>query len=158
MDYKDLSNEDFDAVVTGELTHLALWFEEGLNEIIEGYFVGNIIRKSEFRRLLLYREGLNFQDKIEIVRGMLPLLGTKTEQKDLKDILKKIEEFKSWRNAMAHGIGVPFDEKSPKIIIEIVSRAGKEKVIEITPESHKGRMKQTKKLLVRLNEFLENLS
>ena len=27
MDYHNLSHEDFDAVVTGEMTHYALWFE-----------------------------------------------------------------------------------------------------------------------------------
>ena len=31
MDYYSLSQEDFDAVVTGELTHYALWLEDMAN-------------------------------------------------------------------------------------------------------------------------------
>lgn len=39
MDYKVLSKKDFDAVVTGEITHYALWLENELNSIITNYFV-----------------------------------------------------------------------------------------------------------------------
>ena len=36
--YEDLDKADFDAIVTGELTHYALWHEGELNNIIEDYF------------------------------------------------------------------------------------------------------------------------
>lgn len=72
MEYKALNKEDFDAVVTGELTHYALWLEGELNNIISEYFITDDGRRGEFERLLLQRDALTFQDKIEIVRGMLP--------------------------------------------------------------------------------------
>lgn len=37
MNYDGLDKEDFDAVVTGELTHYSLWLEEEINSIICNY-------------------------------------------------------------------------------------------------------------------------
>jgi hypothetical protein len=37
--YNNLSKEDFDAIVTGELTHYTLWMEDEVNEFILDYFL-----------------------------------------------------------------------------------------------------------------------
>ena len=66
MEYQNLNKEDFDAVVTGELTHYALWLEEEVNNIISDYFIMDSKQRSQFKRFLLFRDGLTFQDKIEI--------------------------------------------------------------------------------------------
>jgi len=75
MDYVTLSREEFDAVVTGELTHYSLWFEQAIVQIITTYFVRQNDRAENFERLVMWREGLTFQDKIEILRAMIPLFG-----------------------------------------------------------------------------------
>ena len=157
MEYQDLNKEDFDAVVTGELTHYALWLEGEVNSIISDYFIMDSKKRSQFKRLLLYRDGLTFQDKIEIVRGMLPLFGTAAEELDLKSLLKEIEEFKSWRNALAHGLDISPDEKAPLIRIEVVTRSGKEKAYEITPETHEKTMKNSEDLLARVQKVRKKL-
>jgi hypothetical protein len=152
MKYKDLSQEDFDAIVTGELTHYAIWFDGALGQIIMDYFKVNKERRSDFERLILHREGLTFQDKIEIVRAMLPLFGEKADTVGLKDLLKDIEEFKAQRNALAHGLSLNVDEHTKPIVrVEIISRSGKPKIIEITPESHKVKMDEADKILKGLD-------
>jgi hypothetical protein len=157
MEYPNMNKEDFDAVVTGELTHYALWLEEEVNNIISDYFVTDSKKRSQFERFLLHRDGLTFQDKIEIVRGMLPLLSAAVEGLDLKSLLKEIEEFKSWRNALAHGLDISPDEKKPLIKVEVITRSGKERVYEITPETHETTMKNTEDLLARIQKARKKL-
>jgi len=158
MEYQNIDKEDFDAVVTGQLAHYGLWLEEELNNIITDYFITDVTNQSEFRRLVLYREGLTFQDKIEIVRGMLPLFGAAAKEVDLKSLLKEIEDFKSWRNALAHGLDVSPDDKRPLIKVEVVTRSGKEKQFEITPKSHKVTIKKTQGLLMRIQKARKRLT
>ena len=157
MEYRNLGKEDFDAVVTGEITHYALWLEEELNGIISDYFITDSKKHNEFKTFLLYRVGLTFQDKIEIVRGMLPLFDVAEEETDLKSLLKEIEEFKLWRNALAHGLDVSPDDNAPLIRVQVVTRSGKDRIYEITPESHKSAMKKAEDLLVRVQQARKNL-
>jgi hypothetical protein len=157
MEYQNLNKEDFDAVVTGELTHYALWLEEELNKIISNYFITDSKKHSEFKTFFLYRDGLTFQDKIEIVRGMLPLFYVAAEGMDLKSLLKEIEEFKSWRNALAHGLDVSLDDDAPLIRVQVVTRSGKERIYEITQESHESTMKKTENLLARVQQTRKKL-
>jgi hypothetical protein len=97
--YGHFSKEDFDAIVTGELTHYAIWLEDEINRLITDYFVSNKSRSVEFRRLFLRRDCVTFQDKLEIARAMIPLLGlSDRDAKRFKTTLKAVEEFKSWRN------------------------------------------------------------
>lgn len=146
MNYKELDKAKFDAIVTGELTHYAIWLEGELVNIISDYFVTEEAKVEDFNRLLLLRDGLTFQDKIEIVRAMSELFN-ENESKKLKTLLKKIEAFKKWRNAMAHGRDVSNDEATPSLKIQIVSRSGKENTIEITPESHTKMLEEADLLL-----------
>lgn len=157
MDYYSLSQEDFDAVVTGELTHYALWLEDMANGIICEYFIGQSEKEDDFRRLILYRDGLTFQDKLEIIRGMLPLFGEAAEECNLKGLLKEVEEFKSWRNALAHGFDRTDPNEPHKLIVEVVSRSGKEKRVEITPESHIEMLENVEDLYKRFNEARETI-
>ena len=153
MKYGDLNQADFDAIVTGELTHKALALEDIANGIICEYFIGGYNEKEdEFRRLILYRDGLTFQDKLEIIRGMLPLFGDSADHCGLKEILKEVEAFKSWRNAMAHGLDRTESIVPLKLIVEVVSRSGKEKRVEITPESHQKMLDQIDDLEKRFSE------
>ena len=138
MDYATLSKEQFDAVVTGELTHQAIWLEVELDKLISDYFVKSHDRRDDFQRLILRRDGLTAQDKIEIVRGMLPLFNLAPEVlANWKSLLKRIEDFKSTRNAMAHGIDATPEPYSGKLVIELINRAGAEKKVHISIESHK---------------------
>jgi len=157
MEYRNLSKGDFDAVVTGEITHYALWLEEELNEIISDYFIMDSNKRSEFKTFLLYRDGLTFQDKIEIVRGMLPLFDVAPEELNLKSLLKEIEEFRSWRNALAHALDVSPDDNAPLIRVQVVTRSGKERIYEITPESHESAMKKAEDLLAQVQEARKKL-
>ncbi|HYF90923.1 MAG TPA: hypothetical protein VD969_01620 [Symbiobacteriaceae bacterium] len=149
--YENLKPEDFDALVTGELTHYASWLEDELNDIITSFFVVPG-RSSAFKRLLLYRDGLTFQDKIETVRGMIPELGDKAGTNALKSMLKEIEEFKASRNAMAHGLDA--SDNSSRLIrkVEIINRAGKPNIIEISPQAHRRTIAKVESLLTRVQE------
>ncbi len=149
MNYKELDHDDFDAIVTGELTHYALWLEGALNNIITDYFISRAERRNDFERLFLYRDGLTVQDKIEIVRGMSPSITNSETAPLLKSLLKDIEEFKSWRNALAHGLEVQDEPTGPHIVIDIVGRSGKAKQVTITPESHERKIKEAEQLLKR---------
>jgi len=158
MRYEDLDKEDFDAIVTGELTHYTLWMEEEINRLITDYFVSDKTKSKDFRRLLLYRDGLTFQDKLEIARGMIPLLGLNDQdQTQFRTILNAVEDFKSWRNAMAHGLDATPGDYKGVIRIEIVSRLGKEKTIEITPDSHRAKMDEAEKLYHSLENFVHSV-
>jgi hypothetical protein len=55
MKYEDLSHNDFDAIVTGELTHYALNLEGELIAIITDYFIGSDKKRADFKRLFLFR-------------------------------------------------------------------------------------------------------
>jgi len=155
--YKKLAPEDFDAIVTGELAHYAIWLEDGLVTIISEFFAVPS-RKKDFIRLLLHREALTFQDKIEIVGTMVPLYANPVAAMELKVVLKKIEAFKSQRNAFAHGRDVtPESSKGASIHVELVGRTGKGKVIEVTPESHVktlGEMDQLLEILTSISKRL----
>jgi hypothetical protein len=152
MDYYSLSKEDFDSVVTGDMTHYALWLEDVANGIICEYFIGQSDKEDDFRRLILYRDGLTFQDKIEIIRAMLPLFGKPAEQCDLKGLLQEVEEFKAFRNALSHGFDRSDSNEPHKLIVEVVSRSGKEKRVEITPKSHEEQLVQAEHLYKRFKK------
>lgn len=124
MDYAELEKEDFDAVVTGEMTHYALWLEGEINGILSDHFKPAKGRLHHFETFILLREGLTFQDKIEIVRGLLPLFPNQSAALALKPLLKKVEDFKAWRNALAHGQDVTENDTVQEIEIEAVSRSG----------------------------------
>jgi len=84
---------------------------------------------------------------------MLPLFGKVAEKVDLKGILKDIEEFKGWRNALAHGLAEDLTgHPEPVIRVGIISRSGKPKVVEITPDNHRKRMDKAEQLLKRISK------
>lgn len=153
MEYQELSLEDFDALVTGELTHYAIWLEGAVGQIIMDYFLINTSRRADFERLMLFRDGLTFQDKIEIARAMIPLLEPVAGQVELNRLLNEVEEFKGWRNALAHGLTVDaVGHPGPIIRVETVGRSGRPRVLEITPDSHRKRMDEAEALLKRLKD------
>jgi hypothetical protein len=132
--YEKLSKIEFDAVVTGELTHMALHLEHTIGDMIISFF--QVCRGTEFRRLILDRDGLTFQHKIEIVRCCLPLMEELAAKHDLKKLLNRVEEFKAWRNALAHGHDDGSTKKPLRLVVSMVNRGGRDKVVEITKESH----------------------
>jgi hypothetical protein len=87
--YRSLSREDFDAIVTGELTHYAVWLEVELDTAIENYFALPNKTRQQFRRLILQREGMAFHTKIDLVRSIL-----KDDGFDKNYVL-------AWKNALA---------------------------------------------------------
>lgn len=154
--YEDLELDEFDAVVTGELMHLAIHFEGELDDIIIDTF--QVCKTTEFRKLILHREGLKFQDKIEIVRCCIPMLEKIVSPLELKKTLNEIESFKAWRNALSHGRDVGSTADPLKLCVEIVNRAGKEKVVEITPESHQAMLDEMDVVLTRMKKMAEAIN
>ncbi len=71
--------------------------------------------------------------------------------------MKEVEDYKSWRNALAHGIDVSSEKTKPELEVEVVSRSGKEKIVKITPESHKDKMAEAEKLLSDLTAARKKL-
>lgn len=158
MNYGQLSPEDFDAIVTGELTHYAIWMESELVGIISDYFVAKK-KRSDFERYILRRDGLTFQDKIEIVRAMLSLFSNKEVATRLKSALTRVEGFKATRNAFAHGVDVtPKGLSQPAIHVEIVTRSGKEKVVVVTPKHHEVMLSNAEALLKELQTYRSKLN
>jgi hypothetical protein len=147
--YERLQVDEFDAVVTGELTHMALHLEQMLSTIIISFF--QVGRQMEFRRIVLDRDGLTFQQKIDIVRCFLPLLNDETLRNDLKALLNDVEEFKSWRNAVAHGRDDGSSKDPLCLVVSLVNRAGRERVVEITKELHE-------KMLASMGVVLDKLA
>jgi hypothetical protein len=157
MNYGNLSKEDFDAVVTGELTHYAIWMENVLVNLISTQFC-QPGRRIDFERLLLRRDGLTFQDKIEIVRAMLPQFSNQPAAQKFKLLLTKVEEFKAIRNAFAHGTNVmPSNDHDGSIYIEIVTRSGKEKVVSVNSKTHETTMSGAEALLKELHALRDEL-
>lgn len=154
MEYDLLSPEDFDAVITGEMAHYAIWFEHELIGIISDHFV--IAKKrDDFERLLMLREGLSFQDKIDIVRAAIPLFVNSSAANQLRGLLNKIEQFKATRNALAHGVAAA--SATGSITVEVVKRDGKPKAITITAKTHKAAMADAEELLEELKEVRSDL-
>lgn len=157
MDYRALSKEDFDAIVTGELTHYAIRLEDELVGIISDYFVGGSKKRLNFIRLILRRDGLTFQDKIEIVRAMLPQFENPGAASSLKKLLTSVEEFKTLRNAFAHGFDATPTGGGLSIRVEVVTRSGKEKIVEVSPDTHEELMSNAGKLLADLQRARKSL-
>lgn len=86
---------------------------------------------------------------------MLPLFGEAAEKCNLKGLLKEVEEYKALRNALAHGLDRTDPKEPHKLVVEVVSRSGKEKQIEITPESHMESLAKVADLHKRFNEARE---
>ena len=66
MQYEKLSPREFDAVVTGEATHLATWFEDELVDLICDYFVGRTARRKDMTRIVFYGGGARSKTKCNI--------------------------------------------------------------------------------------------
>jgi hypothetical protein len=156
--YQEFDFETFDAVVTGELVHQALHCEQALISIITNHFCREGV-KDDFKRLLLYRDGLSLQHKIEIVRAMLPMLQPAELASELKISLRKVEDLKALRNAFAHGLGsVDANHETLSITVEIVGRSGSEKHITITPTSHCKIMEDAEELSNQLSAIAGKLT
>ncbi|MEZ0605729.1 hypothetical protein ACAX43_26705 [Paraburkholderia sp. IW21] len=157
MEYRRLSKEDFDAIVTGELTHYAIWFEDQIVAILADHFATDAVR-SDFVRLFLRRDGLTFQDKIEIARAAVPSFKNRGVAATLPALLTRVETFKSFRNAFAHGIDETPENAGGAIHVEVVNRAGKAKVVVVTPDSHEAMLESAERLLSQLKEVRDALS
>ena len=88
---------------------------------------------------------------------MLPLFGEHAESVDLPDLLKRVDEFRMLRNALAHGRDVSEPGAGFQISIEVISRSGKEKIITITPESHAEKMRKLEELLEAVQNARKHL-
>ena len=126
-----------------------IWLEKELITLIGGYFLGNSPKCKDFTRLFLRRDGLTFQDKIEIVKAMVPLFAVAAAPVDWNSLLRRVEEFKAFRNAFSHGFDASTGE-GLNIVIEVVTRSGKEKQINVNPKTHRELMAEAEQLLADL--------
>jgi hypothetical protein len=157
MRYEDLSREDFDAIVTGELTHIAIWLEGEIIDIIADFFTANSAKRCPFTRLLLLRDGLTFQDKIEILRAMTPWFAEAAKEAKLSSVLTRVEEFKAFRNSFAHGRDSS-GEVALELKVETVGRSGRPKTITVTPQSHREKLLEADRLLADLRKVRATLA
>jgi hypothetical protein len=144
--YRKMTREEFDAIVTGELTHHVAWLESELETAIENYFSVPANNREIFRRLVLQREGMTVQNKIELVHSIIREGKFDDEyRKAWKTVLARIEEIKRIRNAMAHGK----DNGGTGLEMRIgyVNRAGKEIEIEVNPDLHVKRLADAERLM-----------
>ena len=154
--YEKLQHEDFDAIVTGELTHYAIWLEDGLAKIIADFFA-KPSRKKQFIGLIVRGESLPF--KIEIIRAIIPDFKNQTAAQQLSPLLKRIEAVSTRRNAFAHGFDVtPKSAKAASIHVELIRRAGKNKPFEVTPASHVATMNEMEQLLEAVTSIRKKLN
>ena len=150
IEYETLTPDEFDAVVTGELTHYAILFENRINDFLVSYLGILKSRSDIFKRLFLYRDDLRLQDKIEITKAVIRHHSAYLKQPGPKSIdvdralrlLKEVETFKAVRNALAHGLSVrkSEEEDTPTLHVEIITRSGKENQFQITPTSHRAEL------------------
>jgi len=154
VQYTKHNRQDFDAIVTGELAHYAIWMEEALAQIIASYFCKPALAKS-FKELVLRRDGMTFQNKIDLVRTILSEIASPEDAPHIKQTLNDVDELKEFRNALAHGLDVSPDESSLHIVIETISRTGKPRKFEITPENHAARMNKANSTLSSLDKIAE---
>jgi hypothetical protein len=136
MHYEKLDRADFDAIVTGELAHFAIWFDKLLEDIVCQYFLGFFSpRQDDFTNLILRRDGITFNTKIDIVAKIIDKDEYLIQHRDdLKDIFKTMDSLKRLRNAMAHGVDMGGEEL--ELNIELTSSAGKKSLFKITPKTH----------------------
>lgn len=148
INYSDLDPSDFDCIVTGELINISIFLELQINNFLSYYFTHGSSRKADFRTFFLHGPYLGFQDKIDITRSIVAKYYPKLNKQEAVSILNQVESFKSLRNTFAHGFS-SLDKKSSnsELIIEITTRTGKIKKVAITPENHKHKMTEYKKLM-----------
>lgn len=153
LDHSKLNKHDFDAIVTGELTHHSIWLEDAVAKFISDFFVLPELREV-FNQLVLQRDGMSFQMKIEIVESLIPFFEDENAAKELRAALRDVRDFKTTRNAFAHGRDVtPSDLSSPALHIQTFGRTGKERISIVTPESHKKLTDDASKLLDRIEKL-----
>lgn len=151
MNYAELSKEDFDAIVTGELTHYAIWHESELEDFISQYFSNSKKKRTQFKQIFLRRDMLKTQDKIEVTKAILALMDlTPIEIAKWKSLLKRVDDFKTYRNTMAHGLDVTDDNYSGEIVIEVITRSNNIRHLKITPDSFKKILQEAESLLTDL--------
>jgi hypothetical protein len=150
---------DFDEIVTGRLTHLTIWLEEELIGLITDYLLGGVgTRKDSFKRLIMYRDGLTMQDKLEIYRAIVSELNLSDLQKaEITRTLNEVIEFKSYRNALAHGRENSRRDDRLEVVIEIVTRSGKFKEVTLTEDGFEKLVDTGDRLLEELRKFRSSL-
>jgi hypothetical protein len=149
--YNKLTKQDFDAIVTGELTHYSLCMEDEVNEFILDYFLKGTGRRNEFRSIFFERECLTFQNKLDILKATFKQHAPAYLAQTLK-LIGRVESFKSLRNAFAHGNDWD-DSKDLRIEIQVTSRAGKKKSIIVTPQTHQKTVDEGEALLKDLQTW-----
>jgi hypothetical protein len=156
---RKLTRAEFDAIVTGELTHHIIWLEAEIEGLIMDHFVMSKT-KSDFERVVLRGDRLTFQGKIEICRGMLPLYANQVAAAKLRPLLSRVEDIKAKRNALAHGRDVtpPSVGEKLELHVEIVSRSGKERTVVITPATHDHDMAECEEMLKQLQGLRAEVS
>lgn len=155
--YFRLHQNEFDAIVTGEVAHYALWFEYELIAIISDYFV-NPLKQDDFNRIVLRREALTFSAKVDIVRSMKSLCLSEQYIKRFDDVLLRLSDFIQTRNSLAHGICVtPKNLERLEIHIEVISRGGNQKKVVITPESHVAMMMEAESIFKEIQDLRQKM-
>ena len=118
MKYNDLDRIWFDAIVTGELTHYALWFEEQLEFLILAYFISDPRVTDNFSSTFVRSREFTMARKTELVKKILK--SSKHSRSDeFLAVFGELEKIIAIRNAMAHGKDV--GGKGLELRIEIES-------------------------------------
>lgn len=150
MKYGDLDRVWFDAIVTGELTHYALWFEEQLEFLILAYFTDDPRVVDDFFSTFVRSREFTMARKIDFARKIVKN-SNHSRSGEFTVVFGELEKIIAIRNAMAHGRDV--GGQGLKLRIEIESYGGKAKTIEISPDTHSQIMDSAEQCLEKLKEL-----
>jgi hypothetical protein len=150
MDYRDLDRAEFDAIVTGELTHYALWFEEQLDFLITVYFINDPRVIDRFSLIFLRSREFSTSRKMTLINSLLKGWAD-NRSKEFLSVITEVEQIIAIRNAMAHGRDV--GGTGLDLLVAIQSHGGKTKNISITPDTHEEMLEVAERCLNKLKEL-----
>ena len=90
------------------------------------------------------------------MKASLKRYSSSANYKTTSKLFDRIETFKSLRNAFAHGTDYNHN-KDLRIIIKLTARGGKEKTIEVTPDSHSKTISEAENLLTDLQKWKNSM-
>jgi hypothetical protein len=151
MKYQKLEREEFDAIVTGEMTHYALWFEDQLEALITLYFVDDPNVIELFEATFIRSRHFSLSQKLEFTKKLLRQWSDSKRSSEFKAVIEEVETLIAIRNTMAHGRDI--GGTGLELLIEIQSYGGKTKEISITPETHEAAMATAERCLTKLKEL-----
>ena len=116
----------------GELTSLNTLIEYSINELLTSYFVTSNHRKDEFKRFMMYRWGLSYQNKIDCLRFIADSIKDKTERERFELTIMFAMRFNMVKEKLVYGW--PLNDDPENIIIRTINEIYLCQDIEVSPD------------------------